>query len=213
MANDASPKSSGQQKWLLIAVILIALVGGAFAFPMLSKQTTQTAEIQEQDIAEIESAISTENTPAIKTASDLPLLANMKRERILGDRSAPIKISEHSSLTCGHCGNFHKTTFDQFKAKYIDTGRAYFVFSDFPLNAPALHGSMLARCIDERLYFEFVDMLFEKQEEWAYDVSYLNKLRGYAQNYGLNEENFEACIQNQDLQDAILKRLQGNQQP
>ena len=36
------------------------------------------------------------------------------KERILGNPNAPIKISEHSSFSCGHCGKFHNNVFKDF---------------------------------------------------------------------------------------------------
>ena len=131
-----------------------------------------------------------------------------KKERILGDSSAPIKIAEHSSLSCGHCGRFHRETFSAFKEAYIDTGRAYLVFSDFPLNAPALHGTMASRCVPEDRYFDFIGMLFEKQNDWAYEPNYINILQGYAQEYGLSEDVFNSCVQSKELQEHLIKRLE-----
>ncbi len=124
--------------------------------------------------------------------------------RILGNPDAPIKISEHSSLTCGHCGAFHKETFDQLKAEYIDTGKAYLVFNDFPLNLPALHGSMIARCLPKAQFFDFIDFLFKTQNDWAYNQDYLTYLKQNAQLMGLPEAEVVACINNQDLQKKII---------
>jgi protein-disulfide isomerase len=134
------------------------------------------------------------------------------QERIMGDPNAPIKISEHSSLTCGHCGNFHRTIFKEFKAAYIDTGKAYLVFSDFPLNAPALHATKASRCIaDDNQYFAFLDKLFTEQESWAYEASYMSYLEKTAGEFGLDSVTFEACVNSQELQDNLVARIQANQ--
>lgn len=127
-------------------------------------------------------------------------------ERILGDPDAPVKVTELSSFTCSHCGRFHKKTFPAFKKAYIDQGRAYLVFTDFPLNAPALHASMIARCLPHERYFDFVQMLFETQSEWAYDAAYLGKLQAKARKYGLSEAYFEACLNSDALQQGIIER-------
>ncbi len=140
-------------------------------------------------------------------------LSFAKTERVLGDRRAPIKITEHSSFTCGHCGMFHRNAFPAFKAAYIDTGKAYLVFSDFPLNAPALHASMIARCLPQDAdYFGFVQQLFEQQDEWAYDaMKYIAYLRGKAAEFGLDERGVDACLKNEDLQKVLLDRIQAVQ--
>jgi protein-disulfide isomerase len=132
-------------------------------------------------------------------------------ERVLGDTTAPLKISEHSSFTCGHCGAFHKETFKKFKEAYIDTGKAYLVFSDFPLNAPALHASMAARCIPQERYFDFVDVLYAEQDVWAYEVGYLTYLKQKSGEFGLSGEGFDACLKNEALQAGILERVKAAQ--
>ena len=48
-------------------------------------------------------------------------------DRILGNVDAPITIVEFASLTCGHCADFHTTTFPQLKESWIDDGRARMV--------------------------------------------------------------------------------------
>lgn len=129
------------------------------------------------------------------------------KERILGDANAPIRISEHSSFTCGHCGNFHRNSFKQVKEQLIDTGKAYLVFSDFPLNAPALHASIISRCLPEDQYFDFVDMLFAEQENWAFEANYIKFLQNKANDYGLPTETIKECLGNKDIQDGILARV------
>ena len=153
---------------------------------------------------------SEQTTEAPKNNVDIDVEAALK-ERVMGDVNAPIKITEHSSLTCGHCGKFHETTFKTLKEKYIDTGKAYLVFSDFPLNAPAFHASLSARCIPKDKYFDYIQELFEDQEQWAYEVSYLTYLKKKAADYGLNEAQFNACLGNQDLQKSMLERVRENQ--
>ena len=159
-------------------------------------------------VAEEEAAVSSDDAAA---GFDMALA---QTERILGDRSAPIKISEHSSFSCGHCGKFHQNTLPAFKAQYIDTGKAYIVFSDFPLNAPALHASMAGRCLpNPDHYFNYVEDVFADQQKWAYDATkYMPYLKAKAAEYGLGEEEFNACIQNEELQEALLKRIRAVQE-
>ena len=163
--------------------------------------------------SDIEAGVPAGQGTASAEITNLPFDMELaKKERILGDPSAPIKVTEHSSFSCGHCGNFHRNTFKQFKENYLDTGKAYLVYSDFPLNASALHATLAARCVPEDRYFEFVQHLFENQENWATETNYLNILEGYAEEYGLAPETFAACVQNKELQEALLNRIRGIQQ-
>ena len=127
--------------------------------------------------------------------------------RAIGDPNAPVTITEHSSLTCGHCGSFHKTTFKELKEKYIDTGRIYLVFQDFPLNLPALEASMIARCLPEERFFPFIQLLFETQDKWAYDKKYMKYLKQNAQLAGLSGDQLSACLDNKELQAHIISGM------
>ncbi|MFN3701325.1 MAG: thioredoxin domain-containing protein [Alphaproteobacteria bacterium] len=132
--------------------------------------------------------------------------------RGLGDPNAPLTVKEFSSFTCGHCGEFHKSVFDQFKSEFIDTGKVYLIFSDFPLNGPAMHASMVSRCLPEERYFNFVDMLFKNQDDWAYDQNYIDYLRRNASLAGLGQAAFDACINNSQLRDGIVAGIRSAQE-
>src|SRR5512140_477856 len=77
----------------------------------------------------------TGSTPVPTTP--LPPLSTMLAEKTLGSPTAPVTMSEYSSLTCSHCGDFHVITLPLLKSTYIDTGRVKYVFRDFPLNEAA----------------------------------------------------------------------------
>lgn len=192
-------KKSKQSFAIVALAALAVLVAGYFFSQKPASETTP-------DPANVIEEIQTE-TQEVATIDVSKALA----ERVLGDASAPIKISEHASLTCSHCAQFHTQTFAQLKSTYIDTGKAYLVFSDFPLNAPALHASMVARCLTEDKYFDFISMLFARQEEWAFDSGYLTFLKTAAAENGLSAAAFKACLDSKELQDGIVNRVRAVQ--
>ena len=71
----------------------------------------------------------------------------------LGEPTAPVTIVEYASMTCPHCGNFDRTVFDTLKTDYIDTGKVYYVFREFPLDDLAFAASMAARCAPADKFF------------------------------------------------------------
>ena len=79
-----------------------------------------------------------------------------KSENYLGNKDAKVTIIEYASMTCDHCGDFHKNIFPKIKEKYIDTNKVRFVFRDFPLDKQALYASILAKCAPKDKYFDFV---------------------------------------------------------
>lgn len=204
-----------------VLFVFLAVMYGMSLGPLPEPEGTETAEaeVTEAEASDVEQAYNEEAAVEVETAETLEELladpsfdlAAAKTERILGDTSAPIKITEHSSFSCGHCGKFHRETFKAFKEAYIDTGKAYLVFSDFPLNAPALHATKASRCVPEDRYFDFVDALFADQENWAFEPNYLSLLQNKAAEFGLDKEGFDACLQNKELQDALLARMKAVQ--
>lgn len=142
-----------------------------------------------------------------ETASANPSpLEDMLRERTMGPEDAPITIIEHSSLTCPHCRDFHLDTLPEVKEAYVDTGKARFVFSDFPLDRRAMAASMLARCVPEERYFGFINVLFRNQGKWASRPDGVEILSRYAQLAGLPEVEVEACLANEALLNGLLSR-------
>ena len=98
--------------------------------------------------------------------------------------------------------------FPELKEKYIDTGKVKFILRDFPLNASALHGSILARCAGKDKYYDVVHTLFAEQEKWAFDQNFTKKLAAYGKQYGVTQEQFDACVADKQLQEKITARMQ-----
>lgn len=208
MADNTNPSGKRPPIALFIAVAAaLLLVIGIIQYISQNKEAALTIESTAEQPAESTEAL-TEKTTAATVTIDVNAALS---DRTLGDTSAPVKISEHASFTCGHCGDFHRETFAKLKKEYIDTGKAYLVFSDFPLNAPAVQASMVARCLPQEKYFDFVSLLFEKQQDWAYNPNYLDYLKVEAGKAGLDEAHFQACIQNTELQEGIVNRMKGVQ--
>ena len=142
--------------------------------------------------------------PNIQKLSDNALLGT----RGVGDPNAPVQIQEFFSLTCNHCAAFHTDTYQELKTKHIDTGDVYFIYQEFPLNGPALYGSMIARCMPEDRYASFVDLLLREQDKWAFSGDFKGALKQNAALAGMSGEDFEACFNNKELQKAIASRIQ-----
>ncbi|MBV6656465.1 MAG: DsbA family protein [Devosiaceae bacterium] len=122
----------------------------------------------------------------------------------LGDPDAPVVIVDYSSMTCPHCARFHTAALPAIKENYIDQGNAYYVFREFPLDARARAASMLARCADDALYHDVIDILFERQREWAAAGNPAEALFDIVGQAGYTQETFNACLTNRDLEQAIV---------
>ncbi|MEJ8473483.1 DsbA family protein [Roseibium algae] len=124
-------------------------------------------------------------------------------DKILGSEDAPVTIVEYASMTCGHCANFHKTTYPALKKDYVETGKVRFIFREFPLDAVASAAFMLARSAPEDKYFEIIDIMFEQQRSWAFTDNPYNSLLNFSKQIGFTQETFEEALTNQGLLDAV----------
>ncbi|MGZ9097865.1 MAG: DsbA family protein [Micavibrio sp.] len=210
-------KNLNKKTLLIIGVLVLVVLGAAVALTMkgdgtgpvlaVEQTTTETATSEAETAATTAPAESEEVT--YETAS---LPSDPLGVRTLGDPNAPVKIEEFASLTCGHCAHFHRTTFPELKKKYIDTGKVFFTFTDFPLNAPALDATMVTRCMPPERYFTFLSFLFQTQDQWAFSQSYKDSLRQNAKLAGMTDEAFDACLANTALKDGVVARMQQNGQ-
>lgn len=131
-------------------------------------------------------------------------------DMVLGDPKAPITIYEYASVTCSHCAKFNEEEFPKIKAKYIDTGKAKYVFREFltpPASASAA-GFLVARCAGKDKYFQVVDQLMRSQTE----LFATGDARGWVQNVakqaGLSDDQFEKCVNDKDGAKRITDNIE-----
>lgn len=121
----------------------------------------------------------------------------------LGDPKAPNVVIEYASMTCSHCQRFHAEVYRPFKEKYIDTGKVYFIFRDFPLDPLAKAAIVIAHCAPKERFFPIVDLMFDHQEEWAFVNDPATALLNLVKQAGFTQESFNACLTNQPLADGV----------
>ncbi|MEJ6726492.1 MAG: thioredoxin domain-containing protein [Emcibacteraceae bacterium] len=152
--------------------------------------------------------------------AEMPFL---NQDMVLGDPKAPVEIIEYASLTCNHCATFHNFVLPRIKDKYVDTGKVKVVMRSFLLNAIDASASILTRCVPEKRYFKFMEILFTQQTQW-YDISEYQKLSGIhdqrtannifvqstidkvskvANRLGINNRKIEACLLNEKIGDYL----------
>ncbi len=133
-------------------------------------------------------------------------------DRIMGKTDAPVTIVEYASMTCPHCAEFDETIFPEIKKNYIDTGKARYVFRDFPLDQLAVKGAVLARCAPPERFFGFIDVLFRNQAAWVTASDPMVPLARFAKLGGMSDEQFNKCMADTALADQVLgQRLEGAQ--
>ena len=127
-------------------------------------------------------------------------------DHVLGKPDAPVTVIEYASLTCPHCAALNNEVMLQFKKDYVDTGKARFVYRDFPLDQLAMTASLLARCAGPDRYFGFIDVLFSGQANWARATDPMRALEQVGRLGGVPPEKFEACRKDEELTNKVLQQ-------
>lgn len=144
----------------------------------------------------------------------LPVIAQARVEasaeraaeiRFLGKADAAVTVAEYFSMTCGHCGRFHRNTFPQVKTDLIDTGLIRFEMHPFPLDGLALRAHALCRALPTDSYFKMVDVLLDKQESWIGTADPVAELKKFAKFAGISSGAFDEIMQNRSYLEAIVQ--------
>ena len=132
----------------------------------------------------------------------------------MGEADALVTIVEYANFTCSHCGDFHRTVFDQLKTEYIDTGKVKLVYREVIADGPGVLATSLARCLPENQYFGMASMLYTNQQEWAYSQESLDgvkaQLTKYANLAGLSKDDLNACFDDTAKQEEMLDNSRKN---
>jgi protein-disulfide isomerase len=187
------------QLLIILAVIVVVAAGAIYYFttsggeaPVLPEAATTTTEAPPaQPVA-----------AAAQTTDDL-MTPGPLGDMALGDPKAPVTVVEYASMTCSHCQRFHADVYRPFKEKYIDTGKVYFIFREFPLDPLALAAIALARCAPRERFFPIVDLLFDTQRTWAFVDDPKTALFNVVKQAGFTQDSFNACLTDQKIADGI----------
>ena len=180
-----------------LAIVVAAIIAAGAYFLMQGNVT-------EVEVTQIETPAEPENAEA--AASAIP-------DMVLGDANAPITMIEYASYTCPHCGSFHQNTYPQLKADYIDTGKVKFVFREVYFDRFGLWASMIARCGGQERFFGITDLMFKTQADWTRagePVAIADELRKIGRIAGLNDDELNACLQNEESAQTLVEWCQTN---
>jgi protein-disulfide isomerase len=92
-----------------------------------------------------------------------------------------------------------------------------FELRPFALNAIDLNAFKLLHCVDENDFFAMDKILFKDQKKWIVTnqsdkvlENSTNALKNYGALFGVSEEAFNSCMENENITDFILEqRIEG----
>jgi protein-disulfide isomerase len=125
-------------------------------------------------------------------------------DKTIGKESAPVIIDEYISLTCPHCAEFYLHTLPEIEKRYVKTGKVKMVIHDYPLDGLSLKAAALARCMPPDEYFPFLQILYDNQAKWAVAGNADKILVQYARLGGLDEDRARFCLNDPNIQGAIV---------
>ena len=137
-------------------------------------------------------------------------------DTVQGSANAPVTIVEFSDYQCPFCQRFYQQTLPQIEQNYIQTGKAKFVYRDFPLSSIhpfAQKAAEAAECAGEQgKYYEMHNKLFGEGVTGGVDG-----YKQFAKDIGLDTAKFNDCIDSgkmaaevsKDQQDGVAVGIQG----
>ena len=151
-----------------------------------------------------ETAATPVTTPAADTIVDFTI----------GDAAAKVTMVEFLSVTCPHCAHFHAETLPKLKADYLDTGKIKLEIHEVYRNQLDLYGGLVARCGGQMRYVGVMDLLFDKQEEWAGaadTAAVVEQLKTIGRTAGMTDDQVDACLRDQTVAEALVTHFQADQ--
>jgi protein-disulfide isomerase len=181
-------------KKTIIALIAIGVLvaGGAAAVFMSSNAATVPATTTSKPA-------SSKSTEEIVTQLLSP---SMKNAPALGNDSAKVTIVEFGDYQCTWCHRWHESTKDAVMTSFVDTGKARFLFKDYPINDLSDRASSKAAeasycAADQGKYWQYHDETYNNWKgenpspAWVTAAS----LKQFATNVGIKDmDAFSQCL-------------------
>jgi protein-disulfide isomerase len=132
-----------------------------------------------------------------------PIVVSVEGAAFQGKSDAKVTIVEFSDYQCPFCARYSKETFPQIDRDYIRTGRAKYVFRDFPIESihpQALKAHEAVHCAEEQgKRWEMHEKVFANQRVSVADLT------AHAQAAGLDVAGFQQCLES-GLQTAKIRK-------
>jgi protein-disulfide isomerase len=177
----------------VVAVIGVGIVAYAVGSKALGTAATEPVDVEGLD--------------------DMSKLVSLAQGITKGDEKAPITIVEFGDYSCPSCAGFSLQVVPEVFKQLVETGKAKYVFYDFPLVSIHPHSFLAARagrCADDQgKFWEYQDAAYRAQNSWALKTGDVTgDLTGFADQIGLDVGAFKQCLNSDAHADVVSANLQ-----
>jgi protein-disulfide isomerase len=143
---------------------------------------------------------------------DMERLAELAQGVTNGDENATVTIIEFGDYQCPGCQMFWQQVKPQIDLSLVETGKAQFVFYDFPIisaHPNAFLAARAARCADDQdRYWDYHDNLFRTQARWATLTNPVGIFVEYARTLEMDDGAFEECLNSDRHAELVTANMQ-----
>lgn len=179
-------KSSPITKWIVGGAILLALV--VLAFAIINNRSASSVSAEQPDVP-----------------------AEWINGRTLGNPDAPVTVSVWEDFLCPACAQWNQQVKPTLFEEYIQPGTVKLEYNYFPLNSHepgASMGAMAAECAsDQGVFWPYHDRLFAAARSQGQAGFQYADLQGYAQNLGMDEDDFGDCMNSLRHQGTVVSSV------
>jgi protein-disulfide isomerase len=128
----------------------------------------------------------------------------------LGRADAPITIYEFADFQCPHCAQFAAFVEPLIRQNLVETGKARYVFYEFPLGFKwSFLSARAGRCANEQgKFWDFHAIIFARQRQWSFDPDAAAQFTEYAKTIpGMDAGKFEQCVRSDQFQKEVSESL------
>jgi len=202
-----------QSLFIPLSVIVVGvMISGALYFGLKSSNNSSNSvndkvsagTVKDEDAADAPDDVPDEPTTATTSIDDDPIMGNKD--------SAKVAIIEFADYECPFCQRHFEETLGDIKEKYIDTGKAIYVYRDLPLSfhdPAATDEAQAAECVQDLAgddaYFKYHDLIFENTKANGEGVGGADKLAKLASQVGLDVGAFNDCFDSEKFKEEVEK--------
>lgn len=197
-ARNSNGSDMARFYWILgiVAVLGVGVVGYEIAVHRTGSAATKPVDLKGLD----------DPTALMKAAQGITK----------GSPDAPVTIIEFGDYECPACGMFTLQVQPDIEKAFVNTGKAKFVFYDYPLvriHAGSFIAARAARCAnDQDRFWQFHAELYRKQDDWVSESNPIGAFVSYAKDLGMDTDAFQRCVNSDEHADVVTADMKLAQQ-